>query len=70
MRRRIRRTRGAKPSAAGIGRDSQVFARNDRNRDTTTGYHGFFERHRTSVQTYSGRHRIRTCDLYGVNVAL
>ena len=43
-----------------IGSDSQGFARNDRNRDPTTGYHGFFEGHRTSVQTASGRHRIRS----------
>ena len=45
-------------------------ARNARTRGHHSGCHGFLGNHASLEDWPSGQHRIRTCDLYGVNVAL
>ena len=45
-------------------------ARNARTRGHHSGERGFLGNHASLEDWASGQHRIRTCDLYGVNVAL
>jgi hypothetical protein len=56
--------------SAGSSTSSRRAARNDGTRGGRRAYHGFVENHAGSEKPISGQHRIRTCDLYGVNVAL
>ena len=60
----------AKCDSAGVRIRQHGAARNARTRGLAWSYHGFFGNHASYQNWASGQHRIRTCDLYGVNVAL
>ena len=64
----------AKCDSAGVRIRQHGAAQNARTRGHHSGERGFLGNHASCQNwpspTDSGQHRIRTCDLYGVNVAL
>lgn len=56
--------------SAGARTGRHSLAQNDETRSSHSDYRGFVGDHAGFRKPANGQHRIRTCDLHGVNVAL